>query len=431
MAELSGSLAAIGITQLLEFLSVLGKTGDLLVLRGNWVARLSLDGGRLSAASVENEHGLAALEFIALCLQAGEFEYIEGLPGRTPDFDASTEPLAQLKQLTAGSSSPWLSLLPEASSIPRVVLPDALADSDLALSRSAIDVLLQLDGLHSVRDIATRRGLRSTMTSLGHLFELGLIRFDSAKPLTVVPPTLSRRSDSERWTPSLPATRTGRWRHAARDVLEWMFRSALAQAVLVTCLAVLGVRSVVQNFRIDGVSMEPSFEAGQVVVVNRAAYFHIDGAPLVDRLPTTRRGTSAFLFGGPQRGDAAVFRAPPQLKTDYLKRIIGLPGDSVLVKDGRVIVNGTALTEPYIQYPSDYTFPEDGLPLRVPDNSYFVLGDNRPESFDSHAGWLVPVEDLIGQVWVRYWPPGELGLMMTGQLEQPVGEVAERSPTLH
>lgn len=430
MAELSGSLALTGITPLLEFVFGLGKTGNLRVSRSNWVAHLSFDEGRLHAGTVENEHGLAALEFIALYMQAGEFEYFEGPPSLTPNLDASTEPILQLKRLSAGSYGPSLSLLPEPRSIPRVVFTHALADSDFALSRGEIDVLVQLDGCATVRDIATRRGLLRTIKALGHLSELGLIAFDSAEPLTVIPPGQPSTRESEGGTLIPPAPHAAAWRNAIADVFGWVFRSAPAQAILVTGLVVLAARSLVQNFRVEGVSMEPSFEAGQVLVVNRAAYFHIDGAPWAERLPTTRQGKAAYLFGGPRRGDAAIIRAPPQLKTDYLKRIIGLPGDSVLVKDGRVAVNGVALDEPYIQYPSDYTFPEDGQPLRVPDSSYFVLGDNRPESFDSHVGWLVPVEDLIGQVWVRYWPPGELGFVRTSHLEQRVGDVARHSQTL-
>jgi signal peptidase I len=106
----------------------------------------------------------------------------------------------------------------------------------------------------------------------------------------------------------------------------------------------------------------------------------------------------------------AVFKAPPEPGADYIKRIIGLPGESVLVRNGQVFVGGVRLDEPYVQFEASYTFPSDGLPLVIPDGAYFVLGDNRPESFDSHLGWLVSVEDLIGRAWFRYWPPTELGM---------------------
>jgi signal peptidase I len=154
--------------------------------------------------------------------------------------------------------------------------------------------------------------------------------------------------------------------------------------------------------------MEPNYEAGQVLVVNRAAYAHIDHSWFDQVLPSQSQGSTHYLFGGPRRGDIVIFDAPPQPGTDYIKRLIGLPGDSVLVRDGQVIVNGQALKEDYVHSPADYTYPPDEVPLIVPDREYFVLGDNRPESFDSHAGWLVPVDNLIGRAWVRYWPPNAL-----------------------
>jgi len=193
----------------------------------------------------------------------------------------------------------------------------------------------------------------------------------------------------------------------------------LTQAAVFTGALSFGVRTVVQNFRVEGISMQPSFVGGQVLVVNRLAYFHLDNARLARIFPTTRQGSTTYLFGGPQRGEVAVFRAPPEPDTDYIKRIIGLPGDTVAVRNGRVFVNGAPLVEPYIEFPADYSFPGNGDGLLVPDGNYFVLGDNRPESLDSHFGWFVPVQDLIGPAWIRYWPPGELGVVRTPPLTQP------------
>jgi signal peptidase I len=185
-------------------------------------------------------------------------------------------------------------------------------------------------------------------------------------------------------------------------------RSELAQAVVMTSLVIFGIRSLVQNFRVDGVSMMPGFEGGQVLLVNRAAYAHVEHTLLEEVLPTHPQGSAEYLFDGPQRGDIAVFRAPPQPDADYIKRIIALPGDSVLVDNGLLTVDGMSVDEPYVQFKANYRFPTDGTPLVIPDGFYFVLGDNRPESFDSHAGWLVPAEDLIGRAWIRYWPPEAL-----------------------
>jgi signal peptidase I len=87
----------------------------------------------------------------------------------------------------------------------------------------------------------------------------------------------------------------------------------------------------------------------------------------------------------------------------------------VLIRQGQVFINGQRLDEPYVNYPASYNFPPDGRPMIVPDGNYFVLGDNRPESFDSHLGWVVPVDNLIGRAWLRYWPPDELGVVQTPQ----------------
>lgn len=188
----------------------------------------------------------------------------------------------------------------------------------------------------------------------------------------------------------------------------------LLQTIVLTLAIFLGVRSVVQNFRVEGASMEPTLETGQYLLISKASYFHVEGTPLDHFLPTSHQGSIDYLFGGPQRGDVVVFRAPTQPDKDFIKRVIGLPGDTVLVKNGTVFVNGQPLSEPYIHYPATYTYPFDGQPKPVPDGYYFVLGDNRPNSSDSHLGWNVPVENLVGRAWVSYWPPTDWGMMPAG-----------------
>ncbi len=117
----------------------------------------------------------------------------------------------------------------------------------------------------------------------------------------------------------------------------------LIQAALLSLVVFLAVQSVIQNFRVEGPSMEPSFEPDQSLLVLKAAYFHIDGTPLQGRLPTTPQGSIDYIFGGPQRGDSAVFHAPTVRNTDYVKRIIGLPGDQIVISNGMVFVNGERL----------------------------------------------------------------------------------------
>ena len=186
----------------------------------------------------------------------------------------------------------------------------------------------------------------------------------------------------------------------------------LLQTVLLTVVIFFSVRAVVQNFRVEGASMEPTLQTGQYLLINKAAYFRVEEAsPLARVVPGTEQGSTRYVFGGPERGDIVVFEAPTQQGKDFIKRVIGLPGDMVQVKSGKVYVNGQLLDEPYLEFHATYNFPISGQPVRVPDDSYFVLGDNRPNSSDSHLGWFVPVDNLIGKAWVSYWPPAHWGVM--------------------
>jgi signal peptidase I len=178
-------------------------------------------------------------------------------------------------------------------------------------------------------------------------------------------------------------------------------RNAVVREVLRTGVLMLllffGIRGIVQNFRVEGPSMLPTLTSGQFLWVNRIAYLEID-----DR----------FVFGGPRRGDIAVMHAPETTnRVDLIKRIIGLPGDRLAIKRGNVYINGIALDEPYIRFAASYSYPVGDEALVIPEGQYFVLGDNRANSRDSHLGWLVPAEDLIGKAWLSYWPPAAWGVM--------------------
>jgi signal peptidase I len=193
-------------------------------------------------------------------------------------------------------------------------------------------------------------------------------------------------------------------------------RLRVAEVVRVLAIALgifIGIRSVVQTFRVDGPSMVPTFQNGQSLIVFRPAYWHVDGTPFDGLLPIRPQGSIHYVFGGPRRGDLVVFRPPgdSNFESDLVKRIIGLPGDVVSIRDGEVVVNGTRLVEPYVVFPADYTYPGGDLGLLVPNDSYFVLGDNRPASADSHLGWLVPAEKLLGQAVLSYWPPNRWGFV--------------------
>ena len=137
------------------------------------------------------------------------------------------------------------------------------------------------------------------------------------------------------------------------------------------------------TFKVYGSSMLPGIEQDDYIMVSKATYF----------------------FNEPQRGSIIVFHSPRDTNTDCICRIIAVPGDTVEIKDNTVFVNGAALVEPYILEAPKYIYPRQ----KINANHYFVLGDNRNNSNDSHRGWTVPRENIIGKVWITYWPPYRWG----------------------
>jgi signal peptidase I len=195
-------------------------------------------------------------------------------------------------------------------------------------------------------------------------------------------------------------------KNAVRDVLE---------TLLLTVLIFLLVRSVVQNFKVEGRSMEPTLHNGQYLLINKATYWRIDNDFLGRLNPGAEASTGAsaqssrYLFAPPGRGDIIVFRYPNEPSRDFIKRVIGVPGDLVEVKDGVVRVNGEPLREEYTADAPRYAYPAK----RVPEGEYFVLGDNRNNSSDSHVWGLVPEGNIIGRAWFSYWPPDSWGIVVS------------------
>ena len=188
----------------------------------------------------------------------------------------------------------------------------------------------------------------------------------------------------------------------------------IAQTVLLTIAIFLAVRLVVQNFRVEGASMDPTLRSGQFLLINKVSYTHVEGTPLDPIVPTTERGSIHYVFGGPNRGDVIVFRSPGSADKDFIKRVIGLPGETVKIVEGRVYINGKMLDEPYIFHRATYDLDSK----KVPSDSFFVLGDNRPNSSDSHLGWFVPADSIIGRAWISYWPPSLWGFVSAAAYAQ-------------
>lgn len=190
----------------------------------------------------------------------------------------------------------------------------------------------------------------------------------------------------------------------------------LAEIAILAALIFFAVSGVIQNFRVEGSSMEPSLSGQQYLLVNKAIYFRVNMDRIHSVLPFIPGddGRDRHIFRAPRRGDVIVFKYPQDPNRDFIKRVIGVPGDTVEVRDGTVFINGAPLVEDYILATPNYVYG----PKVVPERHYFVLGDNRRNSFDSHA-WgascsdaqmcdFVPEENIIGQAWVTYWPLDQL-----------------------
>jgi signal peptidase I len=151
----------------------------------------------------------------------------------------------------------------------------------------------------------------------------------------------------------------------------------VVETALLTAIIFLAVNALIGRFRIESVSMQPNLYEGEYVIVDKVSY----------------------ALGSPQRGDIIVFEKTKQ--PDLIKRVIGLPGDTVEVRNAQVFVNGIALNEPYVANPPNYAFG----PVQVEPGRYFVMGDNRSNSSDSHVWGTIPRETIVGRAWIIYWPP--------------------------
>ncbi|MES0360160.1 MAG: signal peptidase I [Anaerolineales bacterium] len=158
----------------------------------------------------------------------------------------------------------------------------------------------------------------------------------------------------------------------------------IVETLILSVVLFAAINGVSARIRVDGASMEPTLQSGEFVIVNKLAYW----------------------FGDPSIGDVIVFHFPRDPDQEYIKRIIGLPGDQVEIKDGSVFVNGQVLSEDYIAASPVYQ-----VSTEVPEDSLFVLGDNRNNSSDSHNWGPVPLDYVIGKATFIYWPPTEWGVL--------------------
>jgi len=178
--------------------------------------------------------------------------------------------------------------------------------------------------------------------------------------------------------------------------MKAFFRELVITAVL-ALVVFFALRFTIDTVIIIGISMEPSFHSEQRILISKVAY----------------------RIHEPERGDVIVFRPTNSEKGEFIKRIIALPNDTVEVKDDAVYVNGTRLKEPYIKNTPSYRLDKQ----KIPAGNYFVLGDNRNQSNDSHSGWVVPRQNIVGKAWLSIWPPPEWGLVPEYSLHEQLAGV--------
>ncbi len=170
--------------------------------------------------------------------------------------------------------------------------------------------------------------------------------------------------------------------------------------------AFLILQASVQNFRVQGESMDPTLANQQHLLVSKLAYAVV---PFQTAFAATVGAPDgeAFVFNPPQRGDIVVFHIADREGADLVKRVVGLPGETVEMRDGRVYVDGELLKERYLDAFDDSNEP----PTLVPEGQYYVLGDNRAVSYDSRSMGPIPQEHIIGKAWVSYWPLDRLDVL--------------------
>lgn len=149
---------------------------------------------------------------------------------------------------------------------------------------------------------------------------------------------------------------------------------------------------ILQPHKIKGSSMETNFHDGEFILTDKLSY----------------------RFGEPKRGDVVVFKAPPDGSQEFIKRILGLPGEKAEVREGYLFVNNHQVEEKYlgpgvITHPSN--FAAEGKPFIVPQGQYFVMGDNRDHSYDSRSFGLLDKSKITGRAWIVYWPPKDMGVV--------------------
>jgi len=187
------------------------------------------------------------------------------------------------------------------------------------------------------------------------------------------------------------------------------FYREFIETIALAVFLVLVIQSAVQNYRVEGPSMEPLLHSGDRVAVSKLQTIQVDAEHAAARLPMVGADAGEFWhpFGELDYGDVVVFKWPRDPRQNFVKRVIGLPGDTVRIELGAVFVNGVPMDEPYVELEYRQSINDHV----VGEDSYYVLGDNRAQSDDSRHWGDVPRENMVGKVMFTYWPVDRFAML--------------------
>ena len=194
------------------------------------------------------------------------------------------------------------------------------------------------------------------------------------------------------------------------------FLKELLETIAVALLIFMALQASVRNYRVELSSMESTLMSKDRLVVNKLVYFHLNTETIDKYVPFIdiwKDNETLFPLHPPSRADIIVFHFPKDPNRDFVKRVIGLPGETVSMEDGKVFIDGDKLNEPYLQERDNHNM----APTLVPPSSYFVMGDNRDGSSDSRYWGPVPLENIVGNVLLRYWPFSEFSILSGGSTD--------------